>query len=346
MQPMTAAERVQAALDHREGDRVPFLLSLTLHGARELGLGIRDYFSDPRNPVEAQLRMRRRYGHDGLVGSLYGALEYEAWGGEVVFAEDGPPNSGAPILRNAASIDTLEPPRVQDCPGLQRALQVLRGLRERAGSEVPVLGCVISPFSLPVMQLGFEAYLDLLFLDRPRFWRLMAVNEAYTVAWGRAQLDAGATALAYSDPLASPDMLPPPMFEETGFRVAQHTLAALGGPVLTHLASGRCLGVVDLLARTGTLGVGASCRDDLSELKAACSGRLAVVGNLNGIAMASWTPAQAEAAVRDALARGGSGGGFILSDNHGEIPWAVPETVLEAVAEAALTWGTYPLRIA
>jgi uroporphyrinogen decarboxylase len=346
MQPMTAAERVQAALEHREGDRVPFLLSLTLHGARELGLGLKDYFSDPGNPVEAQLRMRRRYGHDGLVGALYGAAEYEAWGGEAVFVEDGPPNSGPPVIANPAAIDTLEPPRIQDCPGLQKGLEVLRGLRERAGADVPVLGSVISPFSLPVMLLGFEGYLDLLFQDRPRFWRLMAVNEAFTVAWGRAQLDAGATALVYSDPLASPDMLPTSMYEETGFRVARHTLAALGGPTVTHLASGRSLGIVDLLARTGTLGVGASCREDLAEVKGACAGRLAVVGNLNGIAMASWTSAMAEAEVKEALARGGPGGGFILGDNHGEIPWAVPETVLEAVSEAARAWGTYPLRIA
>jgi len=36
-------------------------------------------------------------------------------------------------------------------------------------------------------------------------------------------------------------------------------------------------------------------------------------------------------------------GGFILSDNHGEIPWQVPEEALLAVSEAVHTWGNYPL---
>lgn len=39
----------------------------------------------------------------------------------------------------------------------------------------------------------------------------------------------------------------------------------------------------------------------------------------------------------------GNGGGFILSDNHGEIPWQVPDEVLMAISEAVHKWGRYPL---
>ena len=37
------------------------------------------------------------------------------------------------------------------------------------------------------------------------------------------------------------------------------------------------------------------------------------------------------------------GGGFILADNHGEIPWQVPDGVLTAIAQAVARWGRYPL---
>ena len=47
--------------------------------------------------------------------------------------------------------------------------------------------------------------------------------------------------------------------------------------------------------------------------------------------------------VKRTLAQGGRGGGFLLSDNHGEIPWQVSEDTLLATAEAARRWGQYPL---
>jgi len=61
--------------------------------------------------------------------------------------------------------------------------------------------------------------------------------------------------------------------------------------------------------------------------------------------MRRWSPDRAEAEVKAAIAAAGRGGGFILSDNHGEIPWQVPENVLIAISEATRRWGRYPLEI-
>lgn len=67
------------------------------------------------------------------------------------------------------------------------------------------------------------------------------------------------------------------------------------------------------------------------------------MGNMNGIEMRHWSAERAEEVVRAAIANAGPGGGFILSDNHGEIPYQVPEEVLLAVSEAVHKWGRYPL---
>ena len=69
-------------------------------------------------------------------------------------------------------------------------------------------------------------------------------------------------------------------------------------------------------------------------MKRACSvRRLTVMGNLNGITMRRWTPAEAEQKVQEVIVQAGRGGGFILSDNHGEIPWQVPDSVLLAISQ-------------
>ena len=341
--PMSAGERLAAAMSHREADRCPFVLSVTMHGARELGLSIQEYYANPEHVAEGQLRMRARYGHDALVPGYYGAVEYEAWGGEVLFREDGPPNSGAPLIQSVEQIVRLSPPEIPASPCLCRALRAIELLKARVGDTVPIMGGVIAPTSLPVMQLGFDPYLEVL-CQRPALYeRLMRLNEEFCVAWANAQLAAGASAIGYADPVSSPSISSRELWLRTGYPVAQRTIARIRGPVAMHFASGRSLAAVDDVARLGVVGISASALEDLSAVKAACRGRLTVLGNLNAIEMRRWDAAQAEAAVKTALAQAGPGGGYILTDNHGEIPWQVPESVLEAVSAAALEWGRYPL---
>lgn len=343
MNSMTSMQRVLEAVQHREPDRVPLFLLLTMHGAKELGLGIKEYFGRAEHVVEGQMRLLAKYGHDCLYAFFYAPVEVEAWGGEVLYVDNGPPNSGQPFLSSVDMIPRLVPPDVETSPCLRKVLEAIAGLKSRVGDTTPIIGVVMSPFSLPVMQMGFGPYLDLMHEHPDAFWRLMRVNEAFCVAWANAQLKAGATAICYFDPVSSPTVVPRQRYLETGFPIAQRILAAIQGPVAVHLASGRCLGISDLLPRTGAAVVGVSMEEDLAEVKLAFAGKTAILGNLNGLAMRNWTAQEAEANVKLAVAKAARGGGFILGDNHGEIPWQVPDEVLLAVAEAVREWGRYPL---
>ena len=340
----TSLERVLAALNHQEADRVPRLLLFAVHGAKEIGVPIREYFASPVQVIRAQLQLREKYRNDCVYNFSYAAREIEAWGGEVVYYDDGPPNAGQPIVSGAKTVFSLEVPSVDECPALQKVLEVTAGLRRAVGDTAPVLGVVMSPFSLPVMQLGFERYLEMLYSKPDEFQHLMAVNQEFTVAWANAQLKAGATALAYFNPLASPTMIEKTTYLSTGYPVDQSVIKRIQGPVAVHLASGSVMKVAEEIMDSGALALGFSCRDSVSDLKRLTAGRIALVGNLNAVEMVRWTEAQAEAAIRDLLAAAGPGGGLLVSDNHGEIPWQVPETVLRAVADALDKWGEYPLK--
>ena len=153
---MTSLQRVLTTLGHQEPDRVPLFLLLTMHGAKELGMPIREYFSRPENVVEGQLRMRAKYRNDCIYNFFYAALELEAFGGETLFIEDGPPNAGAPIIGQPEDILNLEIPRIDECACLQKVLETHRQLNARVGNDAPIIGVVMSPFSLPVMQMGFR----------------------------------------------------------------------------------------------------------------------------------------------------------------------------------------------
>lgn len=340
---MNAMQRVLTTLQHKEPDRVPLFLLVTMHGAKELGMSNRDYFSKAEHVVEGQLRLRERYGHDCIYPFFYAALEAEAWGGEVIYYDDGPPNAGMPPIWNVETIPSLEPPRIEETPCLVKVLEAVRMLKNRVGDQVPIIGVVMSPLSLPVMQLGFGKYIDLMY-DRPElFEHLITLNEAFCADWANEQLAAGATAICYFDPVSSSTVTSREEYLKTGFPSAQRTLARIDGPTATHLASGRCLPILGDIAHTGTGVVGVGVEEDLAAVKALCKGKLTVLGNLNGIEMRRWTPEQAEEAVKEAIAEAGPGGGFILSDSHGEIPFQVPDDVLTAICDAARRWGRYPI---
>ena len=341
---LTSLERVLTTLSHKEPDRVPFFLLLTLHGAKELGMSIKDYFSKAENVAQGQLQMRKKYGHDCLYAFFYAPVEVEAFGAEVIFSDDGPPNSGTPLIQEPEKIMNLTSPDVRHSPCLSKVLDAISMMKREVNDEAPIIGVAMSPFSLPVMQMGFDRYIEIMYERADLFSRLMEINQDFCVSWANAQLKAGATAICYFDPVSSSGMIPPELYLETGFQVAKKTLSQIQGPTATHFASERCLPIIEHVAQTGTAIVGTSMLEDLVEIKAACKeNNLTVLGNLNGIEMRRWTPEEAERAVKDAISKAGPGGGFILSDNHGEIPWQVPDEVLMTISETVRRYGRYPL---
>lgn len=341
---MTPMQRVLTTLSHAEPDRVPFFLLLTMYGAKVLGTSIEDYFSRAENIVEGQLEMRRRYGHDCLYPFTYASSELEAWGGETIFYQDGPPNAARPILKKFEDIDRLTVPDIVKAPGLQRVLRVIEQLKRHAKDEVPIIGTVLSPFSAPILQLGFEKYLLLLHCDKARFDRLMSLNEQFCVQWANAQLSAGVTAVGYFDPLASPTMIPHQQYMNTGYQSFRRTISAINGAMAIHLASGRALSAFPDLINSGAALLGFSVDEDIAAIKAASAGKIALLGNLNAIAMRHWDELETKNQVKRVINLAGRGGGLILSDNHGEIPWQTPEQVLYWIAEAVAEHGYYTLK--
>ena len=60
--------------------------------------------------------------------------------------------------------------------------------------------------------------------------------------------------------------------------------------------------------------------------------------------MATWDRKKAREETRKLIKGAAKGGGFILSDNHGEIPWQVSEDVLMEIAQTVEEYGTYPIK--
>jgi uroporphyrinogen decarboxylase len=340
---MTSLQRVLTTLSQQEPDRVPLFLLFTMHGAKELGVSIKEYFSNGENVYKGQLKLREKYKHDCYYTFFYAAVEVEAFGADILYSDDGPPNAGTPFLKKDM-IDTLKLPDIKSTPSLKKVLDATKLLKESAKDEVPIIGVVMSPFSLPVMQMGFDNYLDMIYSDKESFEKLMEFNKRFCIEWANAQLEAGATAICYFDPVSSTTIVPKELYMQTGFKIAQDTISKINGPTATHFASGNCLTIMDELPQTGTAVIGVSTFEDLKELKKAAHKKLTLLGNLNAIEMRHWSIKETKEIVKNIIKEAGSGGGFIISDNHGEIPYDIKDETIFAIKEAVYEFGQYPIK--
>lgn len=341
---MNSMDRVNTAMNFQEPDRLPISFGLELQAAKEMDVSLNLFFEDPDRVAKGQLLMLEKYGFDSVTSFYYTGLEIEAWGGSVQFFEDGPPTVNRLIIESLEEISEIEPPNIQEDENIQKVLRTTKLLKDKLGDDVPIMGGVTSPFSLPIAQMGFPKFFDLIY-ERPKlFDQLMKKNMKFCIDYANAQFQAGATAIGYADPMSSPKMIPHNLFLKKSFKVMQNTLEQIKGDVVLNFASARCLELLKDLMKTKAVGIVPSVKEDLSKIKEKCYKNLVVIGNLNAIDMCNWTGKEVDVIIKDTIKRAAKGGGFILSDNHGEIPFQVPESVLLQIKKAVQKYGTYPIQ--
>jgi uroporphyrinogen decarboxylase len=341
---MTSLQRVRAALRHEEADRVPYFLLLTVHGAQELGMTVKEYLSRAEYVVEGQLRLRRKYQHDCFTVFPYQGIEVEAWKGSIRYLDDRGPVIDEPCIAHPRQILGMEVPRIDESPIFCRMTEIIEVLSTAGSESVPIVGGVMSPFSLPMLQMGLDNYRRLRLEEPSLFVQLMRINEELCVAWANAQLQAGASIVCYFDPLSSPSLTPREEYLTTGYAIARRTLARIHGPTALIPICSSFLPLDRAMADTGLVLAGTEADEDLVRIKSLCGTRLSLMGNLDFTGGCRWTPRTAACAVKDAIGCAGPGGGFILANGGGEVSYQVTEEVLLAVGESVHTWGSYPLQ--
>ena len=97
----TSLDRVLAALAGKPQPRPPFTLTLSLYGARLTGCPLTEYYRKPERYAEGQEAVLDLCSPDILFSPFVLTLEAEAFGSELKFLPDNPPNIRKPAVRSA-----------------------------------------------------------------------------------------------------------------------------------------------------------------------------------------------------------------------------------------------------
>jgi len=159
--------------------------------------------------------------------------ESAALGCNVEWGEvDRMPGCRDPLCRMGEEISI--PPDLLHRPGCKVPLDALALLRRRYGDEVAIVGKVFGPWTLGYHVFGVQEFLINTILDPEAVKRAMASLKEVTVAFGNAQIEAGAHALCLADH-ATRDLCSPDAYRDFLRDIHEELNARINCPLILHI---------------------------------------------------------------------------------------------------------------
>lgn len=339
---MSGVERLRAVAAGVSCDRVPIFCNLLDQGATELGLPLREYYGDGGHVARAQLSMRERFGYDNLWSLFYVGKEAELLGcRHIIYADDGPPNVGEMVLKRWEDVDRLEVPQdLERHPAFQGPAKCLRLLRDKAGGRYPICAYLTASMSLPSILMGMEKWLRLL-LEGPADARDSLLRKCCEFFHRELEVyrRLGADIILYSNPFASPDLLPMRLVRELALPWIQRDLEGVAKDGIVFYCGGARMNPVlgEVLERTGIGCYYLSPMDDIPVAARILNGRAMFAGVINDIRLLEWSHEEIRAEVRRIMHEGRGHRGFLFGTLV--MPFAIPEDKIRTLMDAAAECG-------
>jgi uroporphyrinogen decarboxylase len=341
---ITGTQRLLAAINGQTSDRIPVFCNLLDQGAKELGVSIKDYYSNGQYVAEAQLKMREKYGYDNVWSLFYVGKEAELLGAkEIIFSKEGPPNVADFIIKTYDDIHRLEVPSdVSKHPAFEEGIKCLHILKKEVGNKYPICAYITSTMTLPALLMGMEKWLELLFLGPSELRNeLLAKCHDFFVKEMAVYRQAGADVLVYSNPFGSTDIVPMNFFMQYSLPWIKKDIEAVGVEgIVYYCGMARMNQVIDaVFAQTGIGVYYLSPMDDVRAGKNIIAGRALTCGVINDIRLIDWSQDQVRDEVKNIIDGGKPGGRFLFGT--GVMPFGIPEDNIRAMLETAYEFGRY-----
>lgn len=211
---MNSLERIIATIRFQEVDRAAVIAQVFGHAATLSGIDLIDYVRDGEVLARCQINALKEYNYDAVFSIMDVNVETEAAGSVLTYRRDMYPVIKRHVLAMGGSIESLAIPDPERDGRMPEVLKSLRILREELKGKVPVIGCVLGPFTLAAQLLGLENALYLLADDYPQVEKVMDYAVDIIIRFGITQIRAGAHLPIVFDPAASPAVIPPALFRE------------------------------------------------------------------------------------------------------------------------------------
>jgi len=342
---MNSVERVAAAIELREPDRVPVDLHNFQVAARASGLPMAEVFRDGELLAEAMLVAWREFGHDMILLENGTACNAEACGAQVQYRDDSAPVASRPVVGSLSEVADLEVPDPYVTFPMSEILKATRILSSEIGDRAWICARADQgPMDLSAQLRGISEFMmDLATGEEEDLVNaLLDYSRRVATRYAYALIESGGRSTSIGEPIAGPAMISPAHYRRYGFAHERRMVAELKehGIVLHLHICGDTAKITEDFIATGAQVLEIDHKTDAGRLKQAARNGTCLLGNVDTGVLAFGSPGDVEAACRELIEACKLGGGLILGPGCAMAP-GTPAENIHALVESARRYGTY-----
>ncbi|MDR1291381.1 MAG: hypothetical protein LBK06_09270 [Planctomycetaceae bacterium] len=284
---MNGFERISNVLDGRVTDVVPVMLHNFMSAARNAGMTMQEFRSQPENMSRAFIEASLCFGLDGILTDVDTALEAYALGAETVFDENMPAKVVAPISNRIEEvIDKIDAEKLERDERIQIYLDAIRMMREAVGGELFIRGNADQgAFSLAAAVYGISNMMLGLAMPEKEESILQLIERCYVVNLKFHKLikEAGADMTSFGDSVGSPDLISLKMYQKFVLPFQKRLVADLaqsGIRTVCHIC-GKTDRILELMSECKFAGVEIDYKTNIVAVQKTMHGKSVVFGILD-----------------------------------------------------------------
>lgn len=293
---------------------------------------LRTYYTDPSAYARGQRAIVETFDPDVVVAPFVLVGLAEAFGGQVRYFDDQPPNLVRPAISSAEDVGRLTLPDPDTHPALLYYREALRALVAEHGRERIIAAPMLGPFDLPIMIMGLEAWLESVLFSGDQMLRVLEVTIPFAQRWVNALVSDGASALVLPSPFLTPAVITSELAERVVIPAIWGAYEQLPCPVFLHSVGGPFLPLLRLLAGLPNVaGAVVDEGEDLTESRDALGPTALLFGGLDGGRSWRRTPEQIETFVRQILLDRKDDPRFVFATIGADVAWQTRPEQIHAI---------------
>ena len=349
---MTSLERVVAALEHKEADRVPFATFFLGAARRVYGATLAEFSQDGEIAAKSMLQAQELIGFDVLAAAMDLSVEAAGYGQEMVYpTEDTPhPNYGNPHIKSPddyAKLEAYDP--TKEGTRTREMIKFADIMTNERGSTVPVMALDYGPLGILSMLRSAEKLLVECVKYKEEVMKGLEIVTEVQKEYTKALVKTGAIIL-FDTLFASQSMMSRKLWMETEGQFMPEiaeTARQNGGMVIMHnCGNGPYLDVQIETMQPLLVSVAYPPDDckDWVETKQKWGDKVTLCGAVNpGQTIFLGTSEGVKVECRQFINEMASGGGYVLAPGC-EFPPNGSLINAMAIAEAVELYGRYPIQ--
>lgn len=332
---MNSAERVMGTIKGETVDRRPVGAVLCMTGAKLAGCSLETYYNEPERYVEGQRAVVEKYEPDILLSPLCVAHEAKAFGCEIRYFNNNPPNITKRAIASAKEIGNLKIPHWDEDPGLLYIRESIRRLSQAYHGQIPLGAVWMEPMDMLANALGLETYMELMLFNKSAFDDIMNQMIDFCVGYGNAMLQDGADLLINFGSLLNQASITRGMAETIALPILERIYPQINGGILLHAGGYKMESFMDLYTQLpNLLGFVIDSKDSLSRSRLAAGRDKVILGNIEGPHLDIWTPDQIHKICTRMLTEMSEDKHYILVASAADIPYDTSEAQIQALMKA------------